>query len=107
METFTVRDLRERTGELVRTCESGELAMLTKHGRPLCLTVPVDDTLMRHGVDIALAVQLVRAGTIAPGLGARVARLSLEDFLPILAAAGVPALDYPPDELEQELGALD
>lgn len=32
METFTIRDLRERTGELVRGAEAGQLSLVTKHG---------------------------------------------------------------------------
>ena len=35
METFSIRDLRERTGELARTAEAGQLSIVTKHGRPV------------------------------------------------------------------------
>jgi prevent-host-death family protein len=43
METFTVRDLRERTGDLIRGAEAGQLAVVTKHGRPVFVAVPFDD----------------------------------------------------------------
>jgi antitoxin (DNA-binding transcriptional repressor) of toxin-antitoxin stability system len=32
METFTVRDLRERTGDLARNAESGQLSAVARHG---------------------------------------------------------------------------
>lgn len=32
MDTFTIRDLRERTGDLVRHAEAGKLSLVTKHG---------------------------------------------------------------------------
>lgn len=35
MDTFTVRDFRERTGELIHDAESGNLSVITKHGRPV------------------------------------------------------------------------
>jgi len=33
-DVFTVRDLRERTGDLMRDAEAGRLALIAKHGRP-------------------------------------------------------------------------
>jgi hypothetical protein len=35
MEIFTIRDLRERTGDLVRNAEEGHLAIVARHGHPL------------------------------------------------------------------------
>lgn len=43
METFTVRDLRERSGELIRGAENGKLSVVTKHGTPVFIAVPFDD----------------------------------------------------------------
>jgi predicted HTH domain antitoxin len=107
MDTFTVRDLRERTGELVRACEAGSLSLLTKHGRPLCITVPMDDLLLRHGVPSALAVQLYRSQSVSMGVAARIAGLELERFMELLGALGIAVIAYDPAELEQELAALD
>ena len=50
METFTVRDLRERTGELVRNAEAGHLSLISKHGHPLFVAVPLDERLLGNGV---------------------------------------------------------
>lgn len=106
METFTVRDLRERTGELVRACETGTLALLTKHGRPLCVTVPVDDTLLKQGVGVALAVQLYRSGTVGLVAAARIGAMSLEAFMETLGKLGIPVIDYDAADLDAELQAL-
>lgn len=107
MENFTVRDLRERTGELVRACEQGRLSLLTKRGRPLCVTVPLDETLIRQGVAVALAVQLVREHTVSMGRAAKVAGMALEEFMEHLGALGVPVIDYDPESLALELQTLD
>jgi prevent-host-death family protein len=32
MEMYTIRDLRNRTGELIREAEAGHLSLVTKHG---------------------------------------------------------------------------
>jgi prevent-host-death family protein len=106
METFSIRDLRERTGELVREAEAGHLSLIAKHGRPLFVAVPMDENLLKEGVAIALAIQLFAQKTVSLGKAARLARLSVEDFIARLGAAGVPAVDYPPEEVDEELEAI-
>lgn len=107
MQTFSVRDLRERTGELVRQAEAGHLSVVAKHGRPLFVTVPVDEHLLREGVVVALAVRLFAEKAISLGKAAKLAGRSLEDFITHLGATGVSAVDYPSEEIDEELAALE
>jgi prevent-host-death family protein len=106
MEAFTIRDLRERTGELVRNAEQGGLAVVAKHGHPLFVAVPLDDGLLRHGVHVALAIKLYQDGTISLGRAAKLAGLDHETFLERLSALGIPVADYAPEELDRELEAI-
>ena len=55
---FSVRDLRKRTGELLRGAQEGRLAVVTERGRPAMLAVPFDDRLLGLGVHRALALRL-------------------------------------------------
>jgi prevent-host-death family protein len=105
METFTIRDLRERTGELVRNAEQGGLAVVAKHGHPLFVAVPLDDGLLRHGVHVALAIKLFQDGAISLGRATKLAGLDHETFLDRLSSLGIPVADYAPEELDQELEA--
>ena len=89
MHTFNIRDLRQRTGQLVREAESGELSLVMKYGRPVFVAVPMNRRLLEHGVHEALAVKL--------------ADLPVERFLQALAAADVDVVDYSAEELDQEL----
>jgi prevent-host-death family protein len=107
VETFSIRDLRERTGELVREAEAGHLSVVAKHGRPLFVAVPMDEHLLKEGVAVALAVRLFAEKSISLGKAAKLARLSVEDFIGRLGAMGVPAVDYPPDEVDTELAAFE
>ncbi|GGA81518.1 hypothetical protein GCM10011491_06010 [Brucella endophytica] len=106
METFSVRDLRERTGDLVRQAEAGHLSLIAKHGRPLFVAVPLDEHLLKEGVAVAMAVRLFADKAIGLGKAAKLADLSVEAFIAQLGAMGVPAIDYPAEELEEELAAL-
>jgi predicted HTH domain antitoxin len=107
MQTFTIRELRERSGDLSREAEEGRLALVTRHGRPLFVSVPFTDDLLQAGVHTALAVSLFRNGELTSAQAARLARMSLPQFLAHLSARGIAVVDYEPAELEQELAAFD
>ena len=106
MDTFTVRDLRERTGELIRDAEQGKLSIVTKHGVPVFLAVPFDESLVQSGLLVALATRLFDEGVVSVGQAAKLAGLSTEEFVERLAAAGVVVASYPASELEGEMRAL-
>lgn len=106
METFSIRELRERSGDLVRETERGHLALITKHGKPLCVTVPVTEEMMKIGVSIAIAVELFRAKTVSLGLAAKIAGVTYARFLDVLGQVGIPVVDYDPSELEREVALL-
>lgn len=107
MDTFTVRDLRERTGELIRDAEDGKLSLVTKHGQPVFIAVPFDEWLVRFGLPVALAIRLYREDTLSLGQASRIAGLAEEDFIERLGAAGVPAVRYSADELAEEMAVLE
>lgn len=103
LDVFTARDLRQRSGELFRDAEEGRLALITKHGRPALLAVPFDERLLTHGVHRAVALSLFEARLISLRQGAKLTGMSLEEFLDLLGEVGIPAVDYPADEVAEEL----
>jgi antitoxin (DNA-binding transcriptional repressor) of toxin-antitoxin stability system len=80
METFTIRDLCERTGELVRGAEAGKLSIVTKHGQGVFVAMPFDEDLLRSGVWVALAVKLLDEEALSPGKAAKLAGVSQSEF---------------------------
>jgi prevent-host-death family protein len=104
-DVFTVRDLRQRSGDLLRDAEEGRLSLITKHGRPAILAVPFDERLLSHGIHRALALHLFEAGQVTLAQGAKLAGLSLEDFIELVSQTGIAAVSYPPEDLEDEVEA--
>jgi len=102
LDVFTVRDLRQRTGDLLKDAENGKLAIVTKHGRPAFLAIPFDERLIKHGVNKAASLHLFQAGQLTLSQAARMANLPIEDFLEILREFDIPVVDYPPEDLDKE-----
>ena len=106
IETFTVRELRSRTGELLSGAENGKLALVTKHGRPAFLAVPFSEQLLSQGVNRSMALSLFKEGLLSMGQAAKVAGVCQENFIELLKETNIPAVDYSPDELEDELSSF-
>lgn len=107
MDTFTVRDLRERTGELIRDAESGELSVITKHGRPVFVAVPFDETLIKSGLLLSLAIKLYKDEVISLSKAAKLSGHSIEAFTKELSKQNIPVIQYSVDELDNELKTFD
>jgi prevent-host-death family protein len=107
MQSFTIRDLRDRSGELVRDAEAGKLSIVTKHGQPVFVAVPFDDNLLKNGVNVALAVKWFDDETLSIGKAAQLAAMTLPEFMDHLALLHIPIARPVPGELERELAAFD
>jgi len=106
METFSVRDLRERAGDLIRSAQEGKLSVITNRGNPVCIAIPFDDLLAREGVTAALALRLFDEGQISLGLAARLTGMSRQAFTEYLGRLGIAVVRSTVTELEQELASF-
>ena len=106
LDVFTGKDLSHRSDELFRDAEQGRLSLITNDGKPAILAVPFDERLLDLGIHRSMALHLFESGQTTLSQSAKVAGLPIVDFLDLLGLAGIPAVDYPPEELEQELEVL-
>lgn len=107
MQTFTIRDLRDRTGDLVRDAEAGKLSVVTKHGQPVFVAVPFDEFLVKKGISVALAVKLFDEEKVTVGQAAKLAGMTLSAFIDLLGSMRIPVVRYAPGELEREVEAFE
>ena len=104
LNVFSARDVRQRSGELLRDAENGRMAIITKHGRPAILAVPFDERLVEVGIHRAMALRLFEQRHATLVQAAKLAGMTPEEFVVLLDGAGIPAVDYPPEELDDEVG---
>ena len=107
MQTFSIRDLRDRSGELTREAEEGRMSLVTKHGQPRFVSVPFTDEVMQHGARFALALQLYKQHDVSLGKAAQIAQMGYTDFLFRVGKLGVSIVDYSADDLNAELALLE
>jgi prevent-host-death family protein len=92
LQMFTARDLRTRSSELVRDAELGKLSIVTKRGRPAALALPFDQRLVELGLAQDLAVGLFERRLVTMSKAAKIAGLTLDAFMDLLAQTGSTAV---------------
>jgi hypothetical protein len=70
-------------------------AIVAKHGRPLFVTVPMDQHLVKESVVLALGVRLFAERAVSLAKATKLARLSAEDFISQPAPIGNTAVHSP------------
>ena len=103
LDVFSIRDLRNRTGDLVKDAREGRLALITRYGKPALIALPFNQSLIEQGVGRTLAVALFDRKLVTLSQAARLAGISIEEFLSLLGESGIDAVDYPASELDAEL----
>ncbi len=106
MDVFSSRDLRNRAGNLLKDAEEGRLSILTKHGRPTAIALPFTSYIIEHGVRTQLAAQLFDQETTTLAQSAKIASLSVEEFLEVLQVSGIDVVRHAPNELAEDLKAI-
>lgn len=106
MQSFSIRDLRERSGALSQEAEHGNLSVVTKHGHPLFISVPFSDDLLAQGVHKTLAIKLFKEGDISLGKAAKIAQMSYVEFTEYVSQLGIDVVDFTEEELDDELSYL-
>jgi len=106
MQSFSIRDLRERSGVLSQEAEQGNLSVVTRHGHPLFISLPFSDELLSQGVHIVLATRLFKEGDISFGKAAKMAKMTLADFTEYVSRLGLSVVDFSENELNQEMSYL-
>lgn len=97
-------DLGQKSEDLLSCAREGRLSLiLTEEGRPVILALPFDLRLLEHGVHRATALHLLESGLVTLSQGARLAGISLEEFIELAGKAGITIVDHPPEGLEKEV----
>ena len=105
VNVFSVRDLRQQSSKLIKDAERGQLSLITKHGRPAILAIPFDEKLLKFGVQRTLALRLFEKRHLTLAQAAKLAAVPTEDFMALAGTAGIVVVDYPPDEIDDEVAA--
>lgn len=103
IDVYSVRDLRNHSARLMKGAEKGQLSIITKRGKPTIVAVPFGKQTLSLGVEKDLALNLFQSGVLSLVKAAQMAGMSIPEFMDLLAQLEIPAVDYPVEELANEV----
>ena len=98
VKTYSARELRDS-----QFLNDNSLSIITSHGKPVKVSIPFGDIMFNEGISRTLALNLTESHLITQAQGAKMANMSLESFLKLMAEYKIPAVNQTIDEIHEEL----
>ena|SRR5208282_4213884 len=107
MHAVKVHELKNNPSEALREARKAPVIVM-KGDQPEAVIFHLDDDALLGlpGIKLALATALFRDGHLPLGRAARLAGLSLAEFIQHLSRAGIPAIAGSAQEARKDLDAL-
>lgn len=107
MQSVTIRDLKNNPATMTHYLENGKPVFVTKHGKPIGITLPLDDGLVNQSIKELLCFDLYEQGEISFGKLAEFLNISKDKLRKMFVVMDKPVIDYPLSDIEDELKVLD
>ncbi len=103
MQTVAIRDLKNNPSNMTKYLENNESVFITKHSRPIGITLPLNDDTLSIGIKNLVAIEQYQNGLISLGKMAEFLEISKQESMSLVNRLGIDWLDYDDNELENQL----
>ena len=103
MKSVAIRDLKNNPSSMTKYLENNESVFITKHNKPIGVTIPLNDDALSIGVKRLLVLEQYKNGTISLGKLAELLAISKEEAMSLLNSLNIDFLDLSEDDLKDEL----
>ena len=100
---MSIRDLKNNPSDMTRYLKDGESVFVTKHNKPIGITIPLNDDVLSIGIKKAVAIEQYKMGLISIGKMAQLLSISKTKAIRLLNDLNIDWLDYDTDELKEQL----
>ena len=103
MQTVAIRDLKNNPSNMTKYLENNESVFITKHSRPIGITLPLNDDTLSVGIKNLVALEQYKNGLISLGKMAEFLEISKQEAMSLVNRLGIDWLEYDKDELESQV----
>ena len=102
MQTVAIRDLKNNPSNMTKYLENNESVFITKHSRPIGITLPLNDDTLSVGIKNLVAIEQYKNGLISLGKMAEFLEISKQEAMSLVNRLGIDWLDYDEAELNTQ-----
>ncbi len=106
MESVTLRAIKNNPANMTSHLSEGKAVFVTKHGKPIGVTLPLDDSIVNQSIKELLYFDLYKKGEISFGKLAEFLGVRKGKLRRMFASMDMPVIDYGVSDVEQELKAF-
>jgi prevent-host-death family protein len=106
MKSVTLRDIKNNPAIMTKYLANGEPVFVTKHGKPIGVTLPLDDSIVNQSLKEILFFDLYKKGEISFSKLAQFLGVRKDKLRKMFASLNIPVIDYEANEVLEELEAF-
>ena len=106
MKTVAIRDLKNNPSNMTKYLQNNETVFITKHSKPIGVTLPLNDDTLSLGLKKAVAIEQYKNGLISLGKMAEFIEISKKEAQSLVNTLGIDWLDYSKEELDEEVNTI-
>lgn len=103
MQSVAIRDLKNSPSNMTKYLENNETVFITKHSRPIGVTIPLNDDTLSIGVKNVVAIEQYKQGLISLGKMAEFLKMDKQEAMGLLNRLGIDWLAYEKEDLDSQL----
>ena len=102
MQTVAIRDLKNNPSNMTKYLENNETVFITKHSKPIGITLPLNDDTLSIGLKKVVAIEQYKNGLISLGKMAEFLEIKKTEAMSLLNRLGIDWLEYSKEELDRQ-----
>jgi len=102
MHSVAIRDLKNNPSSLTKYLDEGSSVFVTRHGKPIGITIPLNDDVFSVGVKKSVAVELYTMGVISLGKMAEILEIRKKEAMGLLNSLDVLWIEDDVKAIEEE-----
>jgi antitoxin (DNA-binding transcriptional repressor) of toxin-antitoxin stability system len=103
MKSVSIRDLKNNPSTMTNFLTNGELVFVTKHNKPIGVTLPIDNSIKNQSLKEILYFNLYKNNEISFGKLAELLNIKKDKLREMFASLDMPVIDYNTKDVEDEL----
>jgi len=103
VKSVTIRELKNNPSNMTKYLEENESVFITKHNRPIGVTIPLNDDTLSIGLKKVVAIEQYKEGMISLGKMAEFLEINKKEARELLDRLGIDWLEYEKEELDQQV----
>jgi antitoxin (DNA-binding transcriptional repressor) of toxin-antitoxin stability system len=103
MHAVAIRDLKNNPSTMTRYLDEGHSVFVTRHGKPIGITLPIGDDVFSVGLKKAVALDLYRNGSISLGKMAQMLEIPRQEAMGLLNRMEIGWIEDDPAQIEAEV----